>query len=142
VPTLPAIAAALRSKLRETEDSRFWLRFYASLLAAAGLTYEESAQILGISARSVRRWLREYQENGDSAFQEQTPTGRPAQLTPDQIDALDAAIRTRPREAGLDVDAWTGKAVCEWLQRRFAISLTDRRARQILASIREKNRPK
>ncbi len=142
MPTLPAIAAALRRKLRESPDSRFWLRFFASLAASAGLTYEEAGQMLGVSARSVRRWLHRYKEDGNSAFQEQAPSGRPAQLTPDQIDALIAAIRARPREAGMDVDAWTGKALREWLQRSFSVSLTDRRTRQILASTRERKRPK
>jgi hypothetical protein len=54
------------------------------------------------------------------------------------MDAIRAATKKSPLAAGLEHDAWTGKALAEWLRRKYSISLTDRRARQILISVREK----
>lgn len=138
MPTSPAIATALRRKPRKTPESRFWLRFYTTLLASAGLTYEEVSEIVGISSRSARRWFQAYKQYGDSGLEEQAFSGRPARLTPDDTDAIRVVIRSSPRAAGMDHDRWTGKALSEWVQRKFAISITDRRGRQILRELRNK----
>ena len=138
MPTSPAIAAALRKRLHQKADSRFWLRFFTSLLVSVGFTFEEAGRVMGVSARSARRWWQAYKQHGESGFQEKPPTGRPAQLTPDQTDVVSAVIRRRPRDVGLDSYTWTGKLLSEWMQREFSISVTDRRARQILTSLRGK----
>lgn len=88
---------------------------------------------MGISKRTARRWFQAYKNNGESGLQEKKPGGRPARLTPDDIDAVRAVIGRSTRDAGIDHAEWTGGALAEWVWRELAISLTDRRARQILA---------
>ena len=136
MPTSPAIAAALRERLRQTADSRFWLRLVTNLLVSEGFSYEDAARVMGASARSARRWWKAYKNNGDSGLQEKPPVGRPARLTPNQTDTISAVIRESPRAVGLNGDIWTGKILSEWLRREFSTSITDRRARQILTLLR------
>ena len=93
---------------------------------------------MGVSARSARRWWEAYKNRGDSGLLEKPPAGRPARLTSNQTDAISAVIRVSPRAVGLNGDAWTGKILSEWLRREFSTSITDRRARQILTSLRNK----
>src|SRR5579871_541696 len=109
MPTSPAIAAALRRKLRQTADSRFWLRLFTSLLVSVVFTFADAARVTGVSTRSARRWWQAYKQNADSGLREKLPVGRPAQLTSDQNDAIASVIRRSPRAVGLDKDAWTGK---------------------------------
>ena len=138
MPTSPAIAAALRRRLRQTADSRFWLRLVTSLLVSVGFTFADAARVTGVSTRSARRWWQAYKQNADRGLSEKLPVGRPAQLTSDQNDAIASVIRRSPRAVGLDSDAWTGKTLSQWLQREFSTSITDRRARQILTLLRNK----
>jgi transposase len=138
MPTSPAIAAALRRRLRQTADSRFWLRLFTSLLVSVGFTFADAARVTGVSTRSARRWWQAYKQNADRGLSEKLPVGRPAQLTADQNDAIASVIRRSPRSVGLDNDTWTGKALSQWLQREFSTSITDRRARQILTLLRNK----
>jgi transposase len=138
MPTSPAIAAAIRRRLRQTADSRFWLRLVTSLLVSVGFTYADAARVTGVSARSARRWWQAYKQKADIGLTENLPVGRPAQLTPAQNNVIAAVIRRSPRAVGLDGDTWTGKALSEWLRREFSISITDRRSRQILTLLRNK----
>ncbi|MGA3099006.1 MAG: helix-turn-helix domain-containing protein [Bryobacteraceae bacterium] len=136
MPTSPAIAAALRERLRQTADSRFWLRLVTNLLVSEGFSYEDAARVMGASARSARRWWKAYKNSGDNGLLEKPPAGRPPRLTPNQTDAIGAVIQKRPRDVGLKGDTWTGKTLAEWLRREFSTSMTDRRGRQILTLLR------
>lgn len=86
----------------------------------------------------LRRWCQAYKDYGDAGLQEKPPSGRPAKLTREHLRAIRTALKKSPRAAGLDSDTWTGKALSNWLRREHSISITDRRARQILISERGK----
>lgn len=132
------ISAEIAKKLRETAEARFRHRLHAIWLVSKGWTYEEAGNAMGDSPRSVRRWWQAYKMRGDAGLRERQPQGRPARLAERHMDSIRAVTKNSPRRAGLEYDAWTGKALAEWLRGKYSISLTDRRARQILISMREK----
>lgn len=136
--TSASISAEIAKKIRETAEARFLHRLHAILLVSKGWTYQEAGAAMGDSPRSVRRWWQSYQRQGDAGLREGQPCGRPARLTEEHMAAIRTATRRSPRWLGLSSDTWTGKALAEWLRREFSISITDRRARQILISVRSK----
>lgn len=138
MPTSALISAEIAKKIRETPDARFRHRLHVVYLVSIGRTCEEAGQMYSDSPRSVRRWCQAYEKYGDAGLQEKASGGRPARLTEDHLDAIRLVIRRLPRAAGVQSDVWTGKALADWLRREHSISITDRRARQILTTLRPK----
>jgi len=140
VPTSASLAAEIDKKIRENPEARFRHRLHVLRLVLNGWTCEEAGGAFGDSARSVRRWLQAYNTRGDEGLQEKRAGGRPARLTEEHLDAIRTVMKKNPspRTVGLESDNWTGKALAEWLRREYLITITDRRARQILASERPK----
>ena len=138
MPASALSSARIARKIRETADSRFQHRLHLVFLVSEGWTCEDAGRAYGDSPRSVRRWCQAYEKYGDAGLQEKASGGRPARLTEDHLDAIRIVIKKPAHMAGVQSDTWTGKALADWLQREWSISITDRRARQILASFRPK----
>src|SRR5271166_1267652 len=82
----------IEKRRRAERDSRIWRRLTAMLWLAEGITEEEVAARLGVSARQVRKWLKIYRTHGLDALCQLNYQGRTPRLTDPQIDQLKEEI--------------------------------------------------
>src|SRR4051812_15028061 len=101
---------------------------YRRLLAVQrvleGYSTEEVAEFLGVSPRSVRRWVAAHRETGDEGLLAQPTSGRPPKLTYTQEMIIRRWLADKPTEHGFATDLWTGPRLAQMIRRDFAIELT------------------
>lgn len=94
-------------------------------LADAGWSVPRIARHLGMSEKSVRRWVRAFGAAGFEALGDRPPAGRPSRLS--------AAIREAVRhEFAKEERTWTAPQVVEWLGERFEVAVSVSHLRRLL----------
>ena len=126
-----AAAAALQQEIYRSEESRYDHRLHCVFLVAQGLTCPEVSRLFGDSPRAVELWVRRFEEEGLAGLQEGHRTGRPARLTDDQIREVALILTQRPFDAGIPGNAWDGKTLCAWLEKRFGVQLGVRQCQRL-----------
>ena len=84
----PHIAFVLQDEIRRSEDARYDHRLHAVLLVAKGMKCPAVADYLGDPERTVRLWIRRYQEDGLQGLIENERSGRPPRITQKQMQCL------------------------------------------------------
>jgi transposase len=81
----------------------------------------EIEETFGISEKNVYLWLDRFEQRGiEGALYDETKPGRPAKLTDEEINELEAVLHESPEEAGYDgIQAWSPKFVQHWLKSQF-----------------------
>jgi transposase len=72
--------ADLQRLAKRQRNGRVRIRLQGIILARQGLPGRVIGEVLGVSSRSVREWVKRYNEGGGAALQEQPGRGRPARL--------------------------------------------------------------
>src|SRR4051812_38056726 len=103
----------IEKRRRGERDSRIWRRLTAILWLAEGVTEEDVAARLGVSARQVRKWLKIYRTHGLDALCQLNYQGRTPRLTDPQIDQLKEEIAKGPFRTALQI--------VEWVDQRFGV---------------------
>ena len=89
------------------------------------LSPEIIAQMLGISARSVYRWVSWFKSKGWDAFKLPEPKRR-CKLNEEQIAEIASLILKKTPEAiGFNTNLWTRKIISEEILKRFGIGLSE-----------------
>ena len=82
-------------------------------------TQQEVADFLGVSPRSVQRWMRAYREHGLAGLKAKPHTGRPPKLSPAQERQVLRWFRRSPREFGFPTELWSASRVTQVIHRKF-----------------------
>ena len=93
----------------------------AGQLLLEGNDVDEVAEIVGVSAGSVRRWRRAVEEGGLEALRAKPHPGRTPRLDAKQKQQLVAILLAGPRKAGYRTDLWTCGRVAEVIARTFQV---------------------
>ncbi len=72
-----------------------------------GFSADEIAEFLGISPRTVWRWLASYRDQGPDGLKARPVPGRPPKLTVTQEKTSLRWLRGSPTEHGFATDLWT-----------------------------------
>jgi len=81
-------------RLAKTEKrSRIRMRYLAILHFIEGKTKADIARCLKVARGSVNKWVNAYLNNGLDGLKNATNPGRPAKLTPAQLEALSAYVK-------------------------------------------------
>lgn len=91
-----------------------------------GYTQVEVAQFLGVTPRSVRRWMHTYRTGGWDALQAKGRPGRPPHLTATQTATVLGWFRQSPTAFGFTTELWTARRVAQLIQQRFGVSFNHR----------------
>ena len=75
--------AALQQAFRSTPNRKLRDRLQIVLLAHRGRPHAQIAEDLGVTPRTVQRWLNAYLERGLGGLQPRTAPGAPPKLTAD-----------------------------------------------------------
>lgn len=98
---------------------------YRRLLAVQrvleGYTVEEVAEFLGLDARSVRRWRRQFCTAGWQGLLAQSGSGRPSRLTCIQEKVVRRWLRAPATEHGFVSALWTGRRLARVMGEEFGL---------------------
>jgi transposase len=99
--------SVLQQTFRTTADRRLRDRSQILLLAQRGRPHQTIAEDLGISPRSVQRWLNAYLERGLNGLQPRHAPGAKPKLTAELAPVLQQWVIDGPVKQGLDRANWT-----------------------------------
>ena len=111
----------LQQTFRDTDDRRLRDRTQIVLLAQRGRPHQAIAEDLGISTRTVQRWLNPYLEHGLQGWQPRQAPGAKPKLTADLAPVLPQWVIDGPVRQGLDRANWTYAELADHLYKAKGI---------------------
>jgi transposase len=123
----PQVREEIERLRRKTHDKRIARRLSALLWVADGKTQRQAAELLGVTERQVRKWLRLFRTSGLKALGTLHHKGDPGNLRPDQIEPLKAEIATGR--------FLTAQQICDWIDETFDVRDSARGVRDLLPRI-------
>lgn len=129
--TDPDIILGLQDEIRRSEESRYDHRLHGVLLVAQGMTCPEVATLLGDAPRTVQYWVQRFEQEGLAGLAEKERPGRPASLTPEQVDEIGQVLRQVPRTFDLGVNLWDGKTLSAFVKKRYRVQLGVRQCQRL-----------
>jgi transposase len=97
----------LQQVFRSTPDRQLRYRTQIILLAQRGRTHQDIAHDLGVTPRTVQRWLNAYLERGLDGLRPKKAPGAVPRLTADLAPLLQQWVIDGPAAQGLDRANWT-----------------------------------
>ena len=122
-----SVRKEILARRRAALDKRVAFRLSAVLWAADGRTGQEVADLLGVTARQVRKWLRLYRTQGLDALCTLGFQGDPGNLRPAQVERLQEEVATGR--------FLTAQQICDWVQETFRVTYSPRGMRDLLHRI-------
>jgi transposase len=111
----------LRQTFRDTDDRRLRDRIQILLLAQRGRPHQVIAEDLGITPRTVQRWLNAYLECGSDGLRPRHAPGAKPRLTADLAPLLQQWVIDGPVKQGLDRANWTYAELADHLYKTRGI---------------------
>jgi transposase len=120
----------LEDLFKVTPDRRLRARCQAVLMAARGRRHRHMAEDLGVSVRTLQRWLNTYHARGLAGLQIRWASGRAAKIPEAWAPEILTWIQAGPAGCGLDRANWTYEELAMYLYRTkgLTVSVTTMRA--------------
>lgn len=131
----PHVAFVLQDEIRRSEEARYDHRLHAVLLVAKGMSCPKVADFLGDPERTVRSWIRRYQEDGLQGLIENERSGRPPKISERQLDRIASVLRKTPEDFGLNGNIWDGKSLSAYIRRDFGVALSIRQCQRLFSQL-------
>jgi transposase len=112
------------ARRRSALDKRVAFRLCAVLWVADGHTQQQVADLLGVTPRQVREWLRLFRNHGLNALCTLHHRGDPGKLRPAQLDRLKAEVASGR--------FLTAQQICAWVEETFQVRYSPRGMRDLL----------
>ncbi len=113
---------------KDIPGARAGLKIAALLLSLEGQRPGWIADVLGLTRMSLNRWIRAVNARGLEALKDRTRPGRPARLTPQIAEQVEAHLEQSPLLFGLNRARWDGPTLVEHLKRQYGLRLKVRQA--------------
>lgn len=111
-----------RSRRPEVAEA---LRIQGAKAVAAGEHYLTVARTLGVSERTVLRWVEQYGQGGAEALKRRPQPGRRAELSREQLADIALLVATTdPRAHGFEFGLWTCSRVQALIEKRYGVRYT------------------
>ena len=120
------LARSRKAAARRVERARIVWR------ASHGETPPSIAEVLGVSAETVRRRIRRFNAEGLAALEDHHRPGRPATYSPNEVAVVIATALTDPRRLGLPFASWTLDRLAAYLLEHEGIAMRRSRIDEIL----------
>lgn len=117
-------------------DWREAIRFRAFDLSQQGWHQAAIAKALGVTPGAVSQWLKRAREGGGKeALRSVKASGRPPDLSPEQLAQLPAFLEKGAEHFGFRGQVWTRSRVGEVIRRLFGVSYSDSHVGRLIAKI-------
>jgi transposase len=122
--SLPAAQLQQLQRLfRTTDDRTLRDRAQIVLMAQRGRPHQEIAADLGVTPRTVQRWLNAYLEHGTDGLRPRKAPGAAPKLTADLAPLLQRWVIDGPAKQGLDRANWTYAELADHLFKTEGIQI-------------------
>lgn len=102
--------------------------------AARGWRAAGIAAAVGVSERTVRRWVKRFTAQGLAGLADASRSGRPATYPPEAVGEVVVASLTDPAELGLPFGRWTLDRLAAYLAEEKGIAIKRSRIGEILVA--------
>lgn len=109
-----------------TADARAFIRRLALSRVDEGYSRVAVARFLGVSDRSVRRWIARRLCGGSDALATRPRSGRPSKLNADQQRQMLDWLEQSPCQFGFATERWTAPRLAHLVARYFGVTLNHR----------------
>jgi transposase len=116
-----ADARALEQASRQATDRKLRDRLQIVLMAHRGRPHQDIAADLGITPRTVQRWLNAYSAHGLPGLRPRKAKGAEAKVPPEMAEEVRRWVIEGPAKQGLDRANWTHAELAEHLYRAHGI---------------------
>jgi transposase len=116
-----ADARALEEAFRQAADRKLRDRLQIVRLASRGRPHQQIAADLGITPRTVQRWLNRYLELGLDGLRPRKAKGAQAKVPPGLAEEVRRWVVEGPAKQGLDRAGWTHAELAEHVYRTRGI---------------------
>jgi transposase len=86
-----------------------------------GWKQRDVAAFLGVTERTVSRWMAVYRRGGDAAIAAKPTPGRPPKLTKRQERSVLSWLARSPEAFGYKTGLWTSRRLAEVIEKRFGV---------------------
>lgn len=124
----------LENVFKTTSDARLRTRCQAVLMAYRGRRHRHIAEDLGITVRTLQRWLRAYQNTRLAGLKLRWRPGRRARIPAALAPEILGWILQGPAGCGLDRANWTYAELATQLYRSHGITVSARTMRAFCSS--------
>jgi transposase len=119
--------ASLEERRKQVSDRRIFSRLCALLWLDDGMSPGQVAQLLGITPRQVRKWVRIYRTQGLDGLATLHYQGDPGQLRRSQIERLKAEIQTGRFH--------NARQIADWVEQAFYVPYSESGIKALLRRI-------
>lgn len=119
--------------MSSSDESRFYFRVFAVNMVLSGCSASQIGELAGVSKAAVTGWVKTADEQGFEALRTRQRSGRPPKLTEEQLEQIDAAIQSDPRDYGFKV--WDGPSLSTYIQTRFDVCIGVRQCQRLFHSL-------
>jgi len=117
-----ADAQALEQAFRQATDRKFRDRLQIVRLAHRGRPHRDIAADLGITPRTVQRWLNAYRAHGLDGLRPRKAPGRPPKIPAAMAEEVRRWVIEGPAKQGLDRANWTHAELADHLKKARGIA--------------------
>lgn len=110
---------------RPSETTEY-LRRLAVIRVMEGESPETVADLLGVSERSVWRWLKRWRSEGEVGLALHPGRGRPSKLTEAQTQQILDWVEQSPTDFGFTTERWTAPRLAWLIEKSFGVHLNAR----------------
>jgi transposase len=114
----------LEDLFKTTPDRRLRARGQAILMAARGRRHRHIAEDLGVSVRTLQRWLNTYHARGLAGLKIRWSSGRAARIPEAWAPEILTWLQAGPAGCGLDRANWTYGELATYLYRTKGLSVS------------------
>ena len=127
IPDAQTDLIAIQEVLSRTRDIHYFHRLEVLKYVLQGHSPYEAAEVFDHSPRSIHNWLHRLADRGLSGLQDKPRSGRPARLSPSQIEQVRQDLEHSPRKLGYDQNLWDGVLLSHHLAQKYSVCLKVRR---------------
>lgn len=110
-------------------------RRQAARLLQKGVSEAEVARRVGVHRQSVNRWVQQLAEGGVAALKRAPRTGRPPQLSTDDLRRIEQGLTRGPEALGYRTSLWTAWRVADLIQRESGVKYSTVHAWRVLRAL-------
>ena len=115
-----------------TEEARLVERAQIIRLASEGQPVAEIAEAMEVNEKTVRKWLKRFEQQGVQGLLDAPRTGAPSRYTPEVKAQIIALALTHPRDIGRPFNCWTFERLAVYVREVLGFAIKKTRIFEIL----------